>query len=104
MNKYGAIPETVNGVRFASKREARRYRELLLLVAAREITGLVLQPKFDLIVANKKVCKYIGDFLYTERGKHVVEDVKGVETALFRLKWKIVKALYGAYYEFRIVR
>ena len=49
-HKYGAVPVEVDGIRFASKREANRYGELLMLARAREIWDLTLQPNFDLHV------------------------------------------------------
>ena len=48
MNKYKAKPLTVDGIRFASQREGSRYRELKLLEKAGQITGLELQPVFEL--------------------------------------------------------
>ena len=32
---------------------------------------------------------YVADFAYTEKGREVVEDVKGKETVAFRLKQKM---------------
>lgn len=39
-HKYHAKPTTVDGIRFASKAEARRYSELRLLEKAGEIKNL----------------------------------------------------------------
>jgi len=94
-SKYAAIPTVVDGIRFASKREARRYGELRLLERAGEIASLELQPTFPCVVSGAKVCTYIADFAYTsEAGKRVVEDVKGVKTPVYRLKKKLVEAIY----------
>jgi hypothetical protein len=49
IHKYRAISETVDGHKFPSKAEARRYRELKLLQAAGKIRGLELQPVFKLV-------------------------------------------------------
>jgi hypothetical protein len=95
MSKYGAVKTEIDGLVFASKREARRYSELKLAERSGDISNLELQPKFPLIVNGKKVATYIADFRYTENGNVVVEDVKGVRTAIYRLKKKMVKALYG---------
>jgi hypothetical protein len=65
-SKYAAIPTIVDGIRFASKKEARRYTELKLLERAGEITCLELQPKFPCVVNGKKVCTYIADFAYLD--------------------------------------
>lgn len=92
-SKYSAKPTFVDGVRFASKAESRRYSELKNLERAGIISGLTLQPKFPLIVQGAKVCTYIGDFAYIEDAKYVVEDVKGVQTDVYRIKRKLLLAL-----------
>lgn len=95
-SKYRAVRTTIDGITFASRAEARRYQELRLLEKAGTITDLELQPKFDLVVGGVKVCRYVGDFAYTARdGRPVLEDVKGVKTAVYRLKAKLLWALHG---------
>jgi len=94
-NKYGAIKVQYDGYKFDSKLEAARYKQLKLMEKAGQLTNLELQPKFPCEVSGKKICTYISDFRYTlKNGKEVVEDVKGVETAVFKLKKKLVEALY----------
>ncbi len=51
-NKFGAIVTLIAGVRFASKREARRYGELLMLQQAGHIQDLRPHPSFDLWAAG----------------------------------------------------
>jgi len=94
-NKYNAIPTFVGEIRFASKAEAKRYQELLQMVGNKEITFLELQPKYPIHIGEVKICTYIADFRYMDtNGKTHVEDVKGRETAMFRLKKKLVEAVY----------
>lgn len=97
MNKYRNQPTEVDGIRFASKAEARRYANLKLLERAGEIEGLKLQPRFPLIVNNIHVCTYVADFAYLDRNtdREVVEDTKGVKTKDFVIKAKLFHALYG---------
>lgn len=95
MSKYRAVPVEVDGIRFASKREAARYGVLKLLEASGEIEGLELQPRFPLVVEGARVGTYVGDFRYLDGGETIVEDVKGVKTPVYRLKKRLVKALYG---------
>ena len=95
MSKYGAVPTTLDGLRFASKAEARRYQDLKLMEAAGEIAYLECHPCFPLIVNGVKVGTYIADFMYWQEGRRVVEDVKGVRTQVYALKKKLVQALYG---------
>ena len=102
-HKYGAIPTTVDGIRFDSKAEAKRYGELKLLEKAGEIKELQLQPRFELMAPERgsgfdvRIGDYVADFRYREgpKGLLKIEDVKGVKTALYRWKKKHVEAQYG---------
>lgn len=96
-HKYGALPTVVDGVRFDSRGEARRYGELRTLERAGVIAGLRLQPRFPLIVNGSHVADYVADFSYLQDGAEVVEDFKSPATATpsYRLKAKLVRALYG---------
>ena len=101
-SKYGNVKMVVDGRVFASKREAARYQELRLLLRAGEIDDLTCQPVFGCDVNGIHVCNYIGDFSYvllspahSGLGVRVVEDVKGRDTPISRLKRKLVRAVYG---------
>lgn len=97
--KYRAVPTIVNGIRFASKAEARRYSELSLMEKAGKISGLQLQPSF------KFPCgvSYRADFAYEENGLPIVEDVKGMRLPLFNAKEKMFRFHYPKI-EFRITK
>ena len=95
MTKYKAIRTQVDGITFASKKEAMRYKELKFLREQKRISDLVLQPKFPIQVNGKKICTYIADFIYNEDGIQVVEDVKGVKTSVYRIKKKLTEAIYN---------
>ena len=95
MSKYNARKTEVDGYIFDSKKESNRYCELRLLEKADEITELELQPKFPLVVNGEKIATYIADFRYNDHGKVVVEDTKGFRTREYRIKKKLVHALYG---------
>lgn len=92
--KYRAEPTMVGGIRFASKREARHYQQLRLLALRGKIAYLETQVPFPCRVNGKHVCTYVADFVYEDPVRHVV-DAKGVRTRLYRLKKKLVEALYG---------
>lgn len=96
-NKFGAISTTVDGIRFASRAEAKRYGELCILQKAGLISDLKCQPRYELSVNGVRVCEYIADFSYIERGKGVVEDVKSpaTRTPVYLLKKKLMKAIHG---------
>ncbi len=93
-HKFNARRTEVNGISFASAKEGRRYAELKLLERAGQIRNLELQPRFDLIVNGKKVCRYIADFAFFEGNERIVLDVKGYETREFKLKRKLFEALF----------
>lgn len=97
MSKYRNQPVEIDGIRFDSKAEARRYQELILLERAGEIKDLVLQPRFPIAVKGKLVCTYVGDFQYWDRSadRLVCEDVKGMRTAVYKLKKKLLQAALG---------
>jgi len=97
-SKYRAEPTIVDGIRFASKAEARRYGELLLLQKGKVINLLKLQPRFRFVVNGIKIGEYWGDFQYfDEMEKLIVEDVKSpaTKTPVYRLKKKLLLALYN---------
>ena len=86
----------VGGIRFASKKEALHYLDLLFLEKADQLRDLELQPKFALVVNNKKICSYVADFQYVdcESGKTIVVDTKGHKTPEYKIKSKLFRALY----------
>lgn len=108
-SKYGAVPTMVDGIRFASAKEAKRYGELKLWERSGGIRNLTVQPVFQLCpwMADHSEIRiigvYRGDFAYDECDhanghsgwKRVVEDVKGFKTPLYRWKKKHVEAQYG---------
>jgi hypothetical protein len=97
VTKYGAIPTTVDNIRFASRAEASRYSELRLLEKAGQIVALTVQPRWPLTVNGYKVGTYVGDFAYSDvvSGRFCVEDVKGVRTPVYKLKSKLMRACHG---------
>jgi len=108
-NKFGAKRTQVGDRKFDSKAEARRYVELRALEQAGAITGLRCQVRYSLTAHNVKIGHYVADFVYV-RGdvvggaecREVVEDVKGIETQLFRWKARHFAAEYGR--EIEVVR
>lgn len=119
--KYGNHKTKIDGIEFASRKEANRYAELKILEQAGEIKDLKLQEKFVLIPAQREPdtigarggvkkgklieqeLSYIADFVYTETetGRMVVEDVKGYKQSdaaayrVFTIKRKLMLYLKG---------
>lgn len=89
-SKYGAKRTVVDGISFMSKLEAKRYSQLKLMEKGKVISDLKLQPRFPLVAG----ITYVADFSYIEAGAEVIEDVKGVETEVFRIKKKLFKHCY----------
>jgi hypothetical protein len=96
-SKYKAVKTTIDGIVFDSKKEAKRYLELKALQAAKKIRDLELQPEFPILVAQKLICTYRADFRYLRMpgDVRVIEDTKGFRTETYRLKRKLVEAVYG---------
>lgn len=104
-NKYSNQRIELDGHKFDSLKEARRYQELKLLEKANEISGLRCQVKFELIPPqrdqNGKVIErgvsYYADFVYNDAGSKetVVEDTKGFRTKEYVLKRKLMLFVHG---------
>lgn len=90
-HKFRAIPTELDGIKFASRKEARRYRELRLLEKSGELSFFLRQVPFHLPGNVKYVC----DFLCFWKDENVtIEDVKGIKTPMYILKKKQVEAIY----------
>jgi len=91
---------------FASRAESRRFAELRLQERAGMIEHLQAQVTYPVIINSVRVTKYIADFVYIRDGQTIVEDVKGNKdflTDIFKLKQKLVGAIYGVEIELIIV-
>ncbi len=102
--KYGNRKVTLDGHQFDSVREATRYSQLQLLERAGQITGLELQPRFELIPKQRRAdgkaeraCEYVADFRYTDTdtGQTVIEDAKGMRTRDYIMKRKLMLQVHG---------
>ena len=120
-NKYGNKKSVLDDIDFDSLKEARRYKELVLLLKNGTISDLELQKPYELIPAQYKLVKtgdvykkgvkkgqpkmkavcversvnYCADFVYKENGKTVVEDAKGVRTKEYMIKRKLMLFVHG---------
>lgn len=98
--KYNNRITYIDGIRFDSQAEARRYQDLKLLLQAGEIKGFGRQPSFILGLA----VRYIPDFIVCGKdGKIWVEDVKGVSTAVFAVKKNLWEERYP-WMELRVLK
>lgn len=103
-SKFGNVRVEVDGIKFDSAKEARRWQTLKLLERAGEIRDLRRQVEHELLGGSPPVVvgKYRSDFDYEERQGSawlpVTEDVKGGEatqTPVFKLKAKLFEATFG---------
>ena len=101
-SKYKNKPTIVGGIRFDSKGESERYKELVVQQKVGAIRDLKLQPRFELQPAFTKdkiryaSISYVADFSYHKglMDKFIIEDFKGVETEVFKLKRRMFELKY----------
>ncbi len=94
-SKHNARGCWIDGIWFQSQMEGRRYRELKLLEAAGDISGLRFHTKWALEVGGIHITNYVDDFNYTQDGQFVVEDVKGQRLELYKVKRNLMLACLG---------
>ena len=102
LSKYNSRKVNLNGEKFDSHKEARRYGELVLLERAGQISHLERQVKFELIPSQRvdgmvveRACTYVADFVYMDNGKKIVEDAKGFRTKEYIIKRKLMLYVHG---------
>jgi len=118
LNKYNASKTEADGHKFDSKLEAERYFYLLDYLRQGTIRELKVHPSFVFKVYGETVrharqkngragkeLTYSADFSYYigDGSMLHVEDVKGMITETFKIKWAFVKAFHPAH-EFKVVR
>ena len=101
-SKYRAVPVVIDGKRFASGREGKRYLDLRMLERAGVISHLECQPRFPIVIdgealrysKSKRVVTAVMDFAYFRDGKRILEDSKGYDNPLSKLKRALVERIY----------
>lgn len=103
-SKYHAEKDVRGKLKFDSKKEARRYDALVMLLRRGEISDLRVQPEFTLIDAyttpdgeRVRALRYRADFSYRRNGELIVEDVKSAatRTRVYLNKRKMMQEKYG---------
>lgn len=82
-------------IRFDSGAEAKRYDFLKQEEAFGFISHLCRQVPYPIHWNGIFITTWIADFEYSRGDIPVTEDVKGVKTAAYRIKRKLVQAQYG---------
>lgn len=93
-SKYNNERVEFNGYMFDSIKEKDRYITLSWQLRIHEISDLHLQVRFPFLIDGKVYFEYIADFVYKKKGEFVVEDVKGYKTDVYKLKKKLIEAVY----------
>lgn len=90
-HKFNARRTEIDGIKFASKKEAARYKTLLGLMASGDVVFFTRQTPMHLTGGIKYLCDFV---VYWANGTVTFEDVKGMKTPMYTLKKKQVEAMY----------
>jgi len=103
-SKYGSRKVEVDGIKFDSAKEAKRYKELILLQKTGTVLEIELQPSFVLQEGYKRFGKSIRPITYRadfkvkwKDGRVTVEDVKpskNFTTSVYKIKKKMLLYVY----------
>jgi len=100
-HKYNAQKVKIDGIIFASRHEANRYCELMILLRAGIIINLKMQVRYILEEGRRlkngkklRAREYVSDFEYDEADLHIIEDAKGYQTREYKRKIKEFIDLY----------
>jgi len=99
LNKFNARKLTIDGHKFDSTKESKRYVELWNLKNAGEVKGFTVHPRFEFVVNGVLIGHFTPDFAVTwTSGEYTVEDVKGgsaTKTEAYSLRKRLFAALYA---------
>lgn len=98
-NKYNNQKTIYNGFKYDSKKEAEHAKLLDLMQRAKDpaqrVISIKRQVPYVININGVKICTYYADFLVQYgNGKREVQDVKGYKTDVYKLKKKLVEAIY----------
>lgn len=99
-SRFPAKRVEIDGIVFASKKEARRYQQLKFLEMGGKVADIEVHPSYRMEINGQHYCSYTPDFRYRdlERGCIVVEEVKSSGTrkdAAYRLRRKACELFHG---------
>lgn len=95
-NKFKAVKTLVDNIWFDSKLEASWYEWFKFMQKIGQISEFEIQKEVKLEVNDKLICMHYPDFYFFDctTKRWTFADAKGVETDVFKLKYKLTKALY----------
>lgn len=103
-SKYLNKRKLIDGILFASQKEANRYLQLKewqdedIISNLRTQVKFELQPKYRIGLKPVRGIFYVCDFCYYQNGVMIVEDVKASKffvTDVYKLKKKMFEYRYG---------
>lgn len=95
-SKYKNQLAETGGRIYDSKKEAKYAEQLEWRKKAGEIKEIIPQFCLRLDVNGEHICKYYIDFkIVFPDGREEFLEIKGFETDVWRIKWKMALAIYG---------
>lgn len=99
-NKYHSNSTQFQGITYHSKLEAAYAEELELRRMAKDIKSWDRQVKLELKVNGYPIGNYYIDFIVTHNdGSREFVEVKGFETEVWKMKWRILEATFDDFKE-----
>jgi hypothetical protein len=97
-SKYNSVKQTYNGYSYDSRLEAAHAQQLDFMIKGKQVKKWERQHKISLDLNGIHLANYFIDFkVYFTDGTIEYHEVKGAETMLWRLKWRLTQALYPEY-------
>lgn len=90
-HKFNAKQTIIDGIKFSSKKEARRYADNKVRVKVGELLFFLRQVPLHLPGNTKLVIDFVE---FTAAGEVHFVDTKGMETEVFKLKKRQVEEIY----------
>ena len=90
-HKYHAKPTELDGIKFHSKKEAQYYLQLKMLQKRGDVIFFLRQVPLHLVGGVKYLCDFVE---FRQDGTVHFIDVKGMRTAGYKQKKKMVEATY----------
>lgn len=95
-NKYKNIRQTFQGYSYMSRSEAQYAAELDMRKKAKDIKEWTRQIRIPLKIYGLTICNIVVDFQVTHNdGSIELVEYKGFSTDLWKIKWKMLQAIYG---------
>ena len=90
-HKFKAQNCELDGIKFASKKEGKRYKELKMQKETGNILFFLRQVPIHLGPKTKYLCDFL---IFWRDGNVTFEDVKGFKTDLYKTKKSLIESMY----------